>query len=181
MPSSRSRVSKTSAPGSTGPLVGDRAPRFRLPDAAGEVRSLEEFLGRPVILYFYPEADTPACTTQACDFDRVLQRGGPLEQSGASVVGISPDPVERLAEFARRYALRLTLLTDRPSKDGIPRTMAAYGAWGAKSLYGRTYTGVIRSTYILDPGGRVAARFMNVRATGHADRVVKALREIFQR
>jgi peroxiredoxin Q/BCP len=89
--------------------------------------------------------------------------------------------VERLAEFARHYALRLTLLSDRPSKDGTPRTMAAYGAWGAKSLYGRTYTGVIRSTYILDPSGRVAARFRNVRVTGHADRVVRALQEIFRR
>lgn len=181
MPSSRSRASKTVTSDSTGPQVGDRAPKFRLPDATGKVCSLEEFLGRPVILYFYPEADTPACTTQACDFDRALQRGGPLEQSGASVIGISPDPVERLAEFARRHALRFTLLSDRPSIDGTPRTMAAYGAWGAKSLYGRTYTGVIRSTYILDPRGRVAARFMNVRANGHADRVVKAFGEKIQK
>lgn len=173
MPSSKSSDSRR-----TGPQVGDRAPKFRLPDASGAVRSLDEFLGRPVILYFYPEANTPACTTQACDLDRALHRGGPLDESGVAVVGISPDPPERLADFAKRYALRFTLLSDQPARDGTPRTMAAYGAWGTKTLYGRTYTGVIRSTFILDAKGRIAARFMNVRAAGHADRIVKALRTL---
>lgn len=148
--------------------VGDRAPAFTLPSSDGGRTSLAALRGRRVVLYFYPADDTPGCTTEACDFD---QRLAHFNQSSVAVLGISPDSLESHERFITKYHLRFPLMSDPTHK-----AMSAYGAYGEKSLYGRTVTGVIRSTFVVAPTGRIEHAFYNVRATGHADRVLAALR-----
>lgn len=147
--------------------AGDIAPDFTLPDADERPVSLMTFRGERVVLYFYPAALTPGCTTQACDFRDNL---GVLRDSGLAVLGISPDPPARLREFREKHALTFPLLSD-PSR----HVLEAYGAWGQKMLYGKTVTGVIRSTFVVDPHGQVEHAFYNVKATGH---VAKLLRDL---
>lgn len=146
---------------------GDAAPAFTLPDADGKQVSLTDYAGSRVIVYFYPRALTPGCTKQACDFTDNLQV---LAGAGYQVVGISPDRPEKLASFREREKLGVTLLSD-PDKD----VLEAYGAYGEKQSYGRTVTGVIRSTVIVDEQGQVERALYNVRATGH---VAKLLRDL---
>jgi peroxiredoxin Q/BCP len=131
--------------------VGAAAPPFILKDQRGEPWSLQEHRGRPVVLYFYPADDTSGCTTQACD---VRDAWGDFERLGVDVAGISPDDHHSHAAFAARYQLPHTLLAD-PERSVIDR----YGAWGEKSMYGRRYEGVIRSSVVIDAAGRVAAVF----------------------
>ncbi|WP_371481347.1 thioredoxin-dependent thiol peroxidase [Kitasatospora sp. NBC_00315] len=147
--------------------AGDTAPAFTLPDADGKQVSLAEHLGRKVIVYFYPAALTPGCTTQACDFTDNLEvfRG-----AGYDVVGISPDKPEKLGKFRETEDLKVTLLAD-PEKT----VLEAYGAFGEKKLYGKTVVGVIRSTVIVDEQGKVEHALYNVKATGH---VAKLLRDL---
>lgn len=154
---------------------GDEAPAFTLPDDTGTPVSLTELLaevraehdhGR-VIVYFYPAAMTPGCTTEACDFTDSLDS---LHASGVSVVGVSPDPPEKLAEFRARDGLTITLLSDVDKQ-----VLTAYGTWGDKQLYGKTVTGVIRSTFVVGADGRVERAMYNVRAKGH---VAKLRREL---
>jgi len=147
--------------------AGDIAPDFTLPDADERPVSLMTFRGERVVLYFYPAALTPGCTTQACDFRDNL---AVLRDSGLAVLGISPDPPARLREFREKHALTFPLLSD-PSR----HVLEAYGAWGEKMLYGKTVTGVIRSTFVIDPHGEVEHAFYNVKATGH---VAKLLRDL---
>ncbi len=146
---------------------GDPAPDFELPDADERTVSLTQLRGQRVALYFYPAALTPGCTTQACDFRDNLTV---LRDAGIVVVGVSPDPPAKLREFRDTHALPFLLLSD-PTH----RVLEAYGAWGEKKLYGKTVTGVIRSTVIIDPRGEVERAAYNVKATGH---VAKLLRDL---
>ena len=138
---------------------GDPAPPFTLPDATGKPVSLAEQLGSRVILYAYPAAGTPGCTTQACDFRDNL---GSLAGAGYIVLGISPDPVDSLAAFAEAESLTFPLLSDADRQ-----VLTAYGAFGEKQLYGKTVTGVIRSTFVIDAEGKIERAMYNVKATGH--------------
>lgn len=146
--------------------VGDTAPDFSLPDAQGITVTLPELLAqadRGVIVYFYPKASTPGCTKEACDFRDSLAA---LQSAGYSVVGLSPDPVAALAKFTERNRLSFPLLSDADHS-----VMEAWGAWGEKKNYGKVYTGVIRSTVVVDPDGRVALAKYNVKASGHVGRL----------
>ena len=151
--------------------VGDAAPSFSLPDADGTLVSLSDYAGRRVIVYFYPAAMTPGCTTQAVDF--TASRDDFLE-AGMDVVGISPDEPDKLAKFRERKHLNVELLAN-PSLDVIK----AYGAWGSKTLYGKTMDGVLRSTFVIDVAedgtGTIELAQYNVRATGHVDRLRRDL------
>jgi peroxiredoxin Q/BCP len=147
--------------------AGDPAPDFSLPTDAGDTLSLADLRGRRVVLYAYPAAMTPGCTTQACDFRDSMAslRGG-----GYEVLGISPDTVDRLARFKQRDDLTFPLLSDPDAK-----VLTAYGAYGEKKNYGRTVVGVIRSTFVIDERGRVEHAMYNVKATGHVARLRKDL------
>lgn len=147
---------------------GDTAPDFTLPDADGKEISLSAHRGRKVIVYFYPAALTPGCTKQACDFTDNLEL---LTGQGYDVIGVSPDRPEKLAKFREQENLQVTLVAD-PSKE----TLAAYGAYGEKKLYGKTVTGVIRSTVIVDEEGVVTHALYNVKATGHVAKLLKDLK-----
>ena len=147
--------------------TGDPAPDFELPDADDRLVSLMSMRGRRVVLYFYPAALTPGCTTQACDFRDNLDV---LRDAETTVVGISPDPTAKLREFRDKHGLPFTLLSDPDHA-----VLEAYGAWGEKKLYGKTVVGVIRSTVVIDPRGEVEQAFYNVKATGH---VAKLLRDL---
>ncbi|MER5306211.1 thioredoxin-dependent thiol peroxidase [Streptomyces sp. NPDC002773] len=146
---------------------GDTAPAFTLPDADGNEVSLADHKGRKVIVYFYPAALTPGCTKQACDFTDNLDV---LAAAGYDVIGVSPDKPEKLAKFREKENLRVTLVGD-PEKT----TLEAYGAFGEKKLYGKTVTGVIRSTVVVDEDGKIEHAFYNVKATGHVAKVLRDL------
>lgn len=146
---------------------GDPAPGFTLPTATGAELSLTDLRGRKVILYAYPAAMTPGCTTQACDFRDSLAS---LQSAGYEVVGISPDKPDKLASFQERDGLTFPLLAD-PDR-GV---LAAYGAYGEKKNYGQVVTGVIRSTFVIDEQGRITHAFYNVRATGHVAKLRRDL------
>jgi peroxiredoxin Q/BCP len=146
---------------------GDAAPDFTLPDSEGNPVSLSDLRGRSVVVYFYPAAGTPGCTKQACDFRDSL---GELEGAGFAVLGVSPDTPEKLAKFREAEGLTFPLLSDRDRA-----VMAEWGAYGEKQSYGRTVTGVIRSTFVVNPDGKVDRAMYNVRATGH---VAKLRREL---
>jgi peroxiredoxin Q/BCP len=148
-------------------VPGDPAPDFALPTDSGETLSLKELRGRKVVLYAYPAAMTPGCTTQACDFRDSLAS---LKGAGYEVVGLSPDKPQRLASFRERDSITFPLLSD-PAKE----VLTAYGAYGEKQLYGKTVTGVIRSTFVIDADGRIEHALYNVKATGH---VAKLRREL---
>ncbi|MFD5199116.1 thioredoxin-dependent thiol peroxidase [Streptomyces sp. NPDC058375] len=146
---------------------GDPAPAFTLPDADGNEVSLADHKGRKVIVYFYPAALTPGCTKQACDFTDNLDL---LANAGYDVIGVSPDKPEKLAKFRDTENLKVTLVGD-PAKE----TLAAYGAFGEKKLYGKVVTGVIRSTVVVDEDGKVEHAFYNVKATGHVAKIIRDL------
>ena len=147
--------------------VGDRAPEFALPDADGREVALADLRGRKVVLYAYPAASTPGCTTQACDFRDSLAS---LQAAGYAVVGLSPDPPEALARFRDAEQLTFPLLSDQDKQ-----VLTAYGAYGEKSLYGKTVVGVIRSTFVLDEQGVVTAAAYGVKATGHVAKLRRDL------
>jgi peroxiredoxin Q/BCP len=146
---------------------GDAAPDFTLTSDTGEQVTLSDLRGRKVVVYFYPAAMTPGCTTQACDFSDSLES---LRGAGYEVLGISPDRPEKLAKFRERDSLTLTLLSD-PDRT----VLDAWGAYGEKSMYGKTVMGVIRSTFVVDEDGRIQVAQYNVKATGH---VAKLRREL---
>ncbi|MCY7366231.1 MAG: thioredoxin-dependent thiol peroxidase [Frankiaceae bacterium] len=146
---------------------GDPAPDFTLPDADGNPVALSGLRGRKVVLYAYPAASTPGCTTQACDFRDSLAS---LQAAGYEVVGVSPDTTEKLARFRAAEGLSFPLLSD-PDK----AVLTAYGAYGEKSLYGKTVVGVIRSTFVLDEQGTVTAASYAVKAKGHVAKLRRDL------
>jgi peroxiredoxin Q/BCP len=147
--------------------VGDPAPEFTLPDADGTTVSLSSYRGRRVVVYFYPAASTPGCTTQACDFRDSLSS---LNASGIDVIGISPDAPAKLAKFRDAEGLTFPLLSD--PQHGV---LEAYGTWGEKKNYGKTYLGVIRSTFVVDAEGKVEQAQYNVKATGHVAKLRRDL------
>jgi len=149
---------------------GDRVPTFTLPDQNGDPVKLSDLKGQTVVLYFYPRADTPGCTTQACS---VRDRGADYEAAGASVIGVSPDPVEKVKKFADKFDLDFTLLADADHA-----VAEAYGTWVEKSMYGKKYMGVQRATFIIGPDGRVARVFPKVSPKTHDDVVLGALAEL---
>jgi peroxiredoxin Q/BCP len=149
-------------------IPGDAAPEFTLKDSAGADVSLSDYRGRNTIIYFYPAAATPGCTKQACDFRDSLAS---LQAAGYDVLGISPDPAGKLASFAESEGLTFPLLSDETHA-----VAEAYAAWGEKKNYGRTYEGLIRSTVVVDPAGKVALAQYNVRATGHVAKLRKDLK-----
>jgi peroxiredoxin Q/BCP len=146
---------------------GDSAPAFTLDDADGKPVSLSDHLGRKVVLYVYPAAMTPGCTTQACDFRDSLSS---LQAAGYDVIGLSPDKPAKLAKFREAEGLTFPLLSD-PSKE----VLTAYGAYGEKQLYGKTVVGVIRSTFVIDEEGRVVTASYGVKATGHVAKLRRDL------
>lgn len=148
--------------------AGQPAPPWTLPDAEGHEVSLGDFAGTKVIIYFYPAASTPGCTKQACDFRDNLAT---LQNAGYAVVGISPDSPAKIAKFVDAESLSFPLLSDE-SKD----VLSEYGAFGEKKLYGKTVTGVIRSTVVVDENGLVELAKYNVKATGHVASLAKALK-----
>lgn len=146
---------------------GDKAPDFTLDtDNAGKI-SLKDLRGSKVILYFYPKDMTPGCTNQACDFRDNYQR---LQSQGWTVLGVSPDPVERHAKFREKHDLNFPLLADPDNA-----VAKAYGVWREKQNYGRTYEGIVRSTFLIDEEGTITTIQDNVRAKGHVDRLMKQL------
>lgn len=147
---------------------GDVAPDFTLKNSEGADISLSGYRGRHTIVYFYPAAATPGCTKQACDFRDSLAS---LQAAGYEVLGISPDPVSKLAAFAAKEGLTFPLLSDDSHAVAV-----AYAAWGEKKNYGRTYEGLIRSTVVVDPDGKVALAQYNVRATGHVAKLRRDLK-----
>ncbi|GAA3087899.1 thioredoxin-dependent thiol peroxidase [Pseudonocardia yunnanensis] len=152
---------------STRLAVGDAAPDFTLSDADGKPVSLSDYRGRRVIVYFYPAASTPGCTKEACDFRDSL---ADLGDAGLDVIGISPDKPAKIAKFRDAEGLNFPLLSD-PDKE----VLTAWGAFGEKKMYGKTVTGVIRSTFVIDGDGKIEEAQYNVRATGH---VAKLRREL---
>ena len=149
------------------PKAGDEAPSFTLPSDSGQDVSLAELRGKPVVLYFYPKDDTSGCTTQACEF---RDRWSDVQAAGAVVLGVSPDPVDSHVKFRDKYSLPFPLLADTEHA-----VAEAYGVWGEKSMYGRKYEGVHRTTFLIGPDGRIRTVFEKVKPKGHAAEVLAAL------
>ncbi|WP_420100205.1 thioredoxin-dependent thiol peroxidase [Corynebacterium sp.] len=147
--------------------IGDVAPDFTLTDDRGRQVSLSDYRGRQVIVYFYPKANTPGCTTEACDFRDSLTE---LNDAGIDVLGISPDSVEKLEKFRENHDLTFPLLSD-PEK----KALTAYGAFGEKKNYGKVVQGVIRSTFLINTDGTIGLAKYNVKATGHVARIIRDL------
>lgn len=150
--------------------VGDIAPDFCLPNQDGAQVCLNDFRGKWVVLYFYPKDNTSGCTREAKDFTEFKER---FEELGAVIIGVSPDSIESHKKFISKHNLRITLLSDPEHK-----VIETYGAWGPKKRGGRTYYGVIRSTFIIDPEGKIAAVWRNVRVKGHVEKVLEKLKDL---
>jgi peroxiredoxin Q/BCP len=149
--------------------VGNKAPAFTLPNQDGKKVSLKDFLGKKVVLYFYPKDNTPGCTKEACDFRDTFPK---FEKSNAVILGVSPDTPESHKKFIEKHNLNFTLLSDTKKK-----VLEKYGVWKEKSMYGRKYMGVERTTVIIDENGRIEKIFPKVKVKGHAEEVLKALGE----
>jgi peroxiredoxin Q/BCP len=147
--------------------VGDRMPAFTLEDEAGNAVSRGDFAGSRLIMFFYPKALTPGCTTEACEFRDSYDA---FSRAGFAVVGVSPDPPSSNARFKKKEGLNFPLLSDEGH-----RLASDLGAWGAKKNYGKEYEGLIRSTFVVGPDGILEAAYRNVRATGHVTRLVGEL------
>ena len=153
-----------------GPTVGTVAPEFELPKSGGGSLKLSDLGGSPVVLFFYPKDDTSACTAEAIDFSTLQPE---FEHAGAIVVGVSPDSQKKHDKFKAKYNLTVDLLSD---EDKI--VLQAYGVWGEKTLYGRKYMGVIRTTFLIGPDGRILGVWPQVRVKGHAAEVLEAVRAL---
>ena len=150
--------------------AGASAPTFELPDQDGEPVSLSTLRGRTIVLYFYPKADTPGCTTQACS---IRDRGAEYAAAGVRVIGVSPDPVAKVKRFHDKQSLNFTLLADADHA-----VCERYGVWVQKSMYGRKYWGAQRATFIIDPRGTIAHVIPKASPKTHDDEVLKALSEL---
>src|SRR5918999_1308204 len=150
--------------------TGEKAPAFTLPNHEGEQVSLSDFAGRTVVLYFYPKANTPGCTTQACG---IRDRAADYDAAGAVVLGVSPDPVSEVAKFHSRQSLNFTLLADEDHA-----VCEAYGVWGEKKMYGKTYFGALRATFIIDGDGTVIRVIPKASPKTHDDEVLAALDQL---
>ena len=146
---------------------GESAPEFELKSDSGETIKLSDFRGRPVVLYFYPKDDTPGCTTEACEFRDAYDV---FRDRGAEVLGVSPDDVSSHEKFKSKYELPFPLLADPDHK-----TAEAYGVWGERTSYGKTYIGINRSTFVIDEDGNVARAMLGIKPAGHAAAVLQQL------
>jgi thioredoxin-dependent peroxiredoxin len=146
--------------------IGDRAPDFTLPADGDTVVRLSDFKGKPLVLFFYPKADTPGCTTESKDFSRLKPK---LAKAGVAVLGVSADPVKAQDKFKAKHRLTIPLASDETHQ-----MLAAYGAWGEKSMYGRKFLGVIRKTVLIDSKGKIAQIWPKVSVAGHAAEVLLA-------
>lgn len=149
---------------------GNKAPSFSLPSTEGKRVSLKDLAGKNVVLYFYPKDDTPGCTREACQFRDSLPD---LESANAVVLGVSPDSLGSHEKFQKKYKLPFTLLSDEDHS-----VAEKYGVWREKKNYGRTYMGIVRSTFIIDREGRLSKIFSNVKVDGHAEKVLEALQSL---
>jgi len=165
---SKPKVADSSAGRSSALTEGAKAPAFRLPRDGGSTVALSDFSGRKLVLFFYPRANTPGCTREAIDFTRL---SGDFAKCGTAVLGISADPTKAQESFRDKHKLSVPLASDERHE-----MLATYGVWGEKSLYGRTFLGIIRTTVLLDADGRVARIWRNVRVDGHAETVLAAAR-----
>lgn len=147
--------------------VGDRAPDFELLSEGGATVRLKDFRGKKVVLYFYPKDDTPGCTKEACSFNDNLSA---IKRKGAVILGVSADSVDSHRKFAEKYGLRFTLLSD-PDK----KVITAFGVWKQKKLYGRTFMGIERTTFVIDEQGIITAIFPKVKVDGHTDAILQTL------
>jgi len=148
--------------------TGIPAPEFSLTDETGTIRSLSEFRGHPVVLYFYPKDDTPGCTTEACNF---RDDYSDYSKAGVTILGVSPDSSSSHAKFKAKYGLPFTLLADSEHK-----VCELYNAWGLKKNYGRGYMGVFRTTYLIDEQGKIVHVFENVKPAGHSAEILEGLK-----
>jgi peroxiredoxin Q/BCP len=148
---------------------GRKAPAFNLPSSTGGKLSLEDLAGKYVILYFYPRDDTPGCTTEANDFNKALRK---INARDAVVLGVSKDSIESHCKFADKYKLKFPLLSNPDGK-----MLEKYGAWGEKNMYGKKSMGIIRSTVLIGPDGKVLKHFPKVKVTGHVEAVIEALND----
>ena len=151
-------------------IEGGKAPGFRLPRDGGDSVSLADHAGQKLVLFFYPRADTPGCTREAIDFTRLK---GDFAEAGTAVLGISADTVKAQESFRNKHELAIPLISDEHHE-----MLEAYGAWGEKSMYGRSFMGIIRTTVLIGGNGRIARIWRNVRVDGHADEVLAAAREL---
>lgn len=149
---------------------GYKAPDFELPTGGGENIKLSRLKGKPVVLYFYPKDDTSGCTAEAKDFSRLAPA---FRKAGVEVIGLSPDSVESHRKFGKKYDLAVQLAADEDKAVAL-----AYGVWVEKSMYGRKFMGVERSTFLIDKGGRIARSWRKVRVPGHAENVLAAVQEL---
>lgn len=150
--------------------TGDKAPNFKLPATGEQTLDLADFAGSPVVLYFYPKDDTPGCTTESCDFrDNIAQ----FKSVGAKVIGISRDSVKSHEKFAKKFDLNFPLVSDEDGK-----VCEAYGTWVEKSMYGRKYMGIDRSTFLIDGAGRIAAIWRKVKVSDHVAEVIEAVKAL---
>lgn len=149
---------------------GDKAPEFALPSDGGETVKLSQFKGKPVVLFFYPQDDTPGCTSEAVDFSARLDE---FHRAGVEVIGISPDSVKSHEKFRNKHGLTVMLLADEDRQ-----AIEAYGLWGEKTMFGRTFMGVERATFLIGKKGEIVRSWRKVKVPGHADKVLAAAREM---
>lgn len=150
--------------------VGDRAPAFTLPRDGGGKVSLSDFRGRKLVLYFYPKADTPGCTREAADFSRLAKD---FARAGTDILGVSADPLKKQDAFKARHGLAIPLASDEET-----RMLQAYGVWGEKSMYGRKFMGITRTTMLISGDGRIAKIWPKVKVEGHAQEVLAAAKAL---
>jgi peroxiredoxin Q/BCP len=150
--------------------VGDLAPEAKLPSTEGKDVSLADYRGKFVALFFYPQDLTPTCSQEACDF---RDYAAEFQAAGAQVIGVSPDPIERHRKFIAKYGLNYPLVSDPEHK-----WIGPFGVWARKKLYGREYMGLVRSTFLIGPDGRIVREWRNIRVKNHVDRVLEAVREL---
>ena len=150
--------------------VGQKAPAFALSRDDGGKVSLNDFKGKKLVIYFYPRADTPGCTKESIDFSRLR---ADFQKAGTEVLGVSADPVKAQEAFKKKHDLTIGLLSDEQHE-----MLAAYGVWGKKSMYGKTFMGILRTTFLLGPDGRIAHIWPKVKVEGHAEEVLKAAKAL---
>jgi peroxiredoxin Q/BCP len=155
--------------------VGRKAPALTLKDQNEEKHALKDYLGQPVVLYFYPKDDTSGCTAQACQFRDDQPK---FKRTKAVVMGVSPDNEATHAKFVAKHDLNFTLLSDPKDTEGDPKVCVKYGVWQEKSMYGRKYMGVVRTTYLIDATGKVVRRWDKVKVPGHAEEVLNAVKDL---
>lgn len=152
------------------PKVGIKAKNFTLPNQEGKLHTLKEYIGQWVVLYFYPKDDTPGCTVEACQFRDNFPK---FKRSQAVVFGVSVDAVKKHAKFATKYELPFTLLSDEEKQ-----VVELYGVWAKKKFMGREYMGILRTTFLINPAGKIAKIYENVKPDGHAEEVLKDINEL---